>query len=293
MPEAPEKPAAVSSEQLAAMLREYTTVTARLQQTHQVLQGEVTRLRAELASKDRELELRRRLAALGELAARVAHEVRNPRGALQLYSGLLKHQCAQHRLNPALELVAKIEAGIQAIEAVVQDTLALAPRERRLAACPVRELVARVRDAALKTLTTCRVALDVQLADAGVCVRADPDGLQRVLVNLVVNAVEASPAGRTVSLCVSAARAGEVELRVLDEGAGLPDEIKHRIFDPFFTTKQHGTGLGLTIAHRLTEAYGGRLTAENRPEGGAVFTLVLPQARSEAAPESERQFSAA
>ncbi len=292
MPNPSAQPAA-PADQLAAVLREYTDVTERLQRTHAALQSEVARLRAELASKDRELELRRRLAALGELAAGVAHEVRNPLGAIQLYSGLLKNQCAKHRLNPALDLVEKIEAGIQAIEAVVQDTLALAPRDRQLAACPVRELVARVRDATVKTLSVCAVHLDVRLEDESVCVRADADGLQRVLINLIVNAAEASPLGRTVHLHVSAAHDGRVQIQVLDEGLGLPDEIKHRIFDPFFTTKQHGTGLGLTIAHRLTEAYGGRLTADNRPEGGAVFTLVLPEAQPAAANETERQTTAA
>ncbi len=161
------------------------------------------------------------------------------------------------------------------------------------AACPLRELVARVRDATVKTLTVCAVRLDVHLADEHACVRADADGLQRVLINLIVNAAEASPVGRTVYLQAAAPQGGEVQLQVLDEGLGLPEEIRHRIFDPFFTTKQHGTGLGLTIAHRLIEAYGGRLTADNRPEGGAVFTVVLREAQPAAAPETERHFSAA
>ncbi|MEW6252070.1 MAG: ATP-binding protein [Planctomycetota bacterium] len=277
-----------AADQLARVLREYMAVTERLQQTHAALQHEVARLRAELASKDRELELRRRLAALGELAAGIAHEVRNPLGAIQLYSGLLKSQCLRHRLEPGVGLVEKIEAGIQAIEAVVQDTLALAPRERQLADCCLADVIERVRDATLKTLTVCEVSLAVRCDDPAACVRADPDGLQRVLINLIVNAAEASPAGRSVHLHVAAPRDSEVTIRVLDEGLGLPDEVRHRIFDPFFTTKEHGTGLGLTIAHRLTEAYGGRLTADNRPEGGAAFIVVLPAARAESAPHSAR-----
>ncbi len=282
---------------LSEILREYMDVTGRLQHTHQALQQEVVRLRAELAGKDRELELRRRLAALGELAAGVAHEVRNPLGAIQLYSGLLRNQCATHKLAPALQLIEKIDAGIQAIEAVVQDTLALVPRDRKLAACRLAEIFARVRDATLKTLTACRVDLVLDCADDTLAVRADPDGLQRVLINLVVNAAEASPAGRTVELRAAATTHTEVALGVRDEGPGLPEEIRHRIFDPFFTTKQHGTGLGLTIAHRLIDAYGGRLTAGNRPAGGAEFVITLPRAAAtEMAEEPDttaRQFSAA
>lgn len=296
VPLAPEKPA-TPGDNLSAVLRDYMDVTSRLQQTHQALQHEVVRLREELASKDRELELRRRLAALGELAAGVAHEVRNPLGAIQLYSGLLRNQCNELRLTPALALIEKIEAGIEAIDAVVQDTLALAPRDRQLAVCRLMDVVERARDATLKTLTVCRVTLEVHYTDAALCVRADPDGLQRVLVNLIVNAAEASPAGRVVRVHIDAADGAEVALRVTDEGAGLADEIRHRIFDPFFTTKQHGTGLGLTIAHRLIEAYGGRIRADNRPGGGAEFVLNLP--RTDAAADTagseadKRRFSAA
>lgn len=289
-------PADDATDALGAVLRDYMDVARRLQETHETLQREVERLRAELASKDRELERRRRLAALGELAAGVAHEVRNPLGAIQLYSGLLRNQCATHKLGPALQLIEKIEAGIQAIEAVVQDTLALVPRDRKLAACRLAEIFARVRDATLKTLTACRVDLVLDCADDTLAVRADPDGLQRVLINLVVNAAEASPAGRAVELSAVATTDTEVALGVRDEGPGLPEEIRHRIFDPFFTTKQHGTGLGLTIAHRLIDAYGGRLTAGNRPTGGAEFVITLPRAAADMAEETNttaRQFSAA
>jgi signal transduction histidine kinase len=311
---------------LGDVLREYMQVAQRLQQTHGALQREVVRLRRELESKDRELELRRRLAALGELAAGVAHEVRNPLGAIQLYSGLLRDECRVRQFGPGLELIGKIEAGIQAIDAVIQDTLALAPRNGPLGVCDLRQVVARARDAALPVYTGQGVALEceagLRTADGredDVRVRADEAGLQRVIVNLLVNAAEASPPGGVVRVEVvrsSTSHSGAIahyeagadppaalgagaliELRVSDEGPGLPDEIRHRIFEPFFTTKPRGTGLGLTIAHRLIEAYGGRLSAANRPAGGAVFTVSLPQATAQDHEEEHkagaRQFSAA
>jgi len=309
---------------LGDVLREYMQVAQRLQQTHSALQREVVRLRRELESKDRELELRRRLAALGELAAGVAHEVRNPLGAIQLYSGLLRDECRVRQFGPGLELIGKIEAGIQAIDAVVQDTLALAPRNGPLGVCDLRQVVARARDAALPVYAGQGVALECEAGlrttdgrEDDVRVRADEAGLQRVIVNLLVNAAEASPSGGVVRVAVvrsSTSHSGSpshsggasqadggrdawVELRVSDEGPGLPDEIRHRIFEPFFTTKPRGTGLGLTIAHRLIEAYGGRLSAANRPAGGAVFTVSLPQATAQDHEEEHkagaRQFSAA
>ncbi len=275
-------PAAAPDGGLGDVLREYLDVAGRLQRTHEALQGEIARLRQELASKDRELELRRRLAALGELAAGVAHEVRNPLGAIQLYSGLLRNQCRAANLGSALQLIEKIEAGIAAIDTVVKDTLALAPRDRRLAPCPLGPVLAAVADAVRPALDRNGVRLVMQGAETAPAVRADAAGLQRVLVNLVVNAAEATPAGTTVTVAVSRPAEELVEVQVLDEGPGLPDDLRDRIFDPFFTTKEHGTGLGLTIAHRLIEAFGGRLSAGNRPSGGAVFTLALPAASPDA-----------
>lgn len=286
------------AEDLTRVLREYMIATERLQTTHEALQGEVLRLRQELVSKDRELELRRRLAALGELAAGVAHEVRNPLGAIQLYSGLLRTECRTHKLEPALELLEKIEAGIHAIDAVVQDTLALAPRDRQVGACRLRDVLERARDASLKVLASQDVELDLGAVGPDVWVRAESNGLQRVLVNLIANAAEAAPAGTVVRVRLEQADDNMVAVRVLDEGPGLPDEILHRIFDPFFTTKQNGTGLGLTIAHRLIDAYGGQLTAGNRAEGGAEFVVALPCAEpsdihSSRQPDIQKQHSAA
>ena len=271
---------AKADDSLAAVLHAYVDAAARLQQTHEALQHEVVRLREELANKDRELETRRRLAALGELAAGVAHEVRNPLGAIQLYSGLLRQQCRTQQLEPALQLLDKIEAGIQAIEAVVQDTLALAPRDRQVSVCPVHEILKRAAEAVERTLVQHDVTLEIDPVSSELCVAADPGGLQRVLINLLVNAAEASGPGRRVQVCVKTAGPQEMTLRVLDEGCGLAAETQHRIFEPFFTTKAQGTGLGLTIAHRLIEAYGGRLRAANRPTGGAEFAITLPAAQA-------------
>lgn len=279
--------AGLSEDDLGSVLREYMAVAGRLQQTHAALQGEIVRLRQELASKDRELELRRRLAALGELAAGVAHEVRNPLGAIQLYSNLLRKHCHEHKLDPALRLVDKIEAGIQAIDAVVQDTLALAPRDRKPGTCHLASVLERARDAALPVLTARGVALELHGDDRALRVQGDENGLQRVLVNLVVNAAEVSPPGVPVVVSVVADGPDLVAVHVCDRGPGLADEIRERIFDPFFTTKKNGTGLGLTIAHRLIEAFGGRLTAGNRPDGGAEFVITLPRASDGAASDGQ------
>lgn len=265
----------LNDDALGLVLRDYVAAAERLQQTHVTLQSEVERLRRELASKDRELERRRRLAAIGELAAGVAHEVRNPLGAMQLYSGLLRNAVGDG--GPALELVEKIERGIRAIDRVVRDTLALAPSRASFAPCRLLDLVERAADVCRPALENAGVHLNVAAADPQLEVPADADGLQRVLVNLIANAVDAAPGGSEIAVHISDAADGSAEIRVCDRGPGLSDELLERLFDPFVTTKAHGTGLGLSIAFRLVEAHGGRLSAANRAGGGAEFTITLPR----------------
>ena len=282
-----------SPSELEQVLHDYMDVTRRLQETHEALQREVVRLRDELAAKNRELEVGRRLAALGELAAGLAHEVRNPLGAIQLYSGLLKQKCAQ--LEPALGLIEKMELGIQAIDAVVRDALALAPRCRPGCVHLLSETIAATQNNCRQKLQEHQVRLVVRMPKRAVYVRAEPDGLQRVLLNLVCNAAEAANPGGRIDLRVAAGRQGKVKIRVRDDGPGLSDEALERMFDPFFTTKQNGTGLGLTIARRLVESYGGTLSARNHAAGGAEFSIVLPTADQEAehGPSAAPQTSAA
>lgn len=286
---------ASSTDELDQVLREYMNVTRKLEQTHTTLQQEVVRLRHELASKDQELERRRRLAALGELAAGVAHEVRNPLGAIQLYSNLLRSRCESY--DPALELIDKIEAGIRAIEDVVQDTLALVPRGKELHPRRLSAIVEKARDVCLQKLQPREIALAITLDVPEVCVLAEEQGLQRVLVNLLANAAEVSPQCGHIELHASAPVDGLVAIRVRDEGPGLADEVLDRVFDPFFTTKPDGHGLGLTIARRLIEAYGGSLTAGNHLTGGAEFVIQLPLGdetqRSDESRMQERQSGAA
>lgn len=280
-------------DELSEVMRDYLNVTHRLQSTHEMLQTEVRRLRDELADKDRELERRRRLASLGELAAGVAHEVRNPLGAIQLFSGLLKSEC--RNLHPALQLIEKIEAGIRAIDGVVRDTLALAPRGCEPHFSQLAPIVEGAIDLSQRVLTTRNVALQTRIADPEVGAFVDEPALQRVLVNLIINAAEASPSGTTVELEIAPARDGWVQLRVADRGCGLSAEAQEKLFDPFFTTKPHGAGLGLAIAHRLIEALGGRIEARNRVGGGAEFllTLVCDAARFRGVANDNKSYNAA
>ena len=127
------------------------------------------------------------------------------------------------------------------------------------------------------------IDLRVNCIQRPLLVRADPVHLQQVIVNLVTNAMDAmtntNPGARKISIQTAFAGKSTVEVSVSDSGAGIPEHQLNEIFDTFYTTKEHGTGLGLTVARTIIETYKGKIWAENRAGGGAVFRFTLPLLR--------------
>ncbi len=292
--DAPARAGILAPDDLAEVIQAYSAVADRLQASHEALAGEVDRLRRELASKNAQLERGKRLTALGEMAAGIAHEIRNPLAAIQLYVEMVAADLAAPAArgsapdaaggsaphpppaDPAqtLDTTRKIADAVRGLSAIVNDVLSFArhiePCARRLDA---RQVIHRVLDAHRPDLLAQRVEV---LTDVGYpTVDADPELLHQALLNLVRNAVDAmaeQPDDRALLLEV-----GEETITVADTGPGLTDDAAERIFNPFFTTRSTGTGLGLAIVHRIVDAHGGSIAVHNDPEhGGAVFTLTLP-----------------
>ncbi len=267
----------VRERDLATIVQAYSEVTEKLKRSHEILAREVCRLREEITQKNLELARRERLAALGELAAGVAHEIRNPLAGIQLYASVLDRDL--HDRPKDREVVVRISRGVRHIESIVRDILAFA-RGAQPATRAVRldELVEDTVAQAAPAASARRIRLDVDAGFADGAIRCDVGQIQRVLLNLVLNAIDATGDGGVVRVRDrGVSRDGALRvLAVEDDGPGIPEDHLDRIFNPFFTTKDQGTGLGLAIAHRIVESHEGRLTAANRPEGGAVFTLALP-----------------
>jgi signal transduction histidine kinase len=285
-----EAPRPRSLEDLQEILQMYNEVTQRLQVSHERLQQEVTRLTEQLEQKNRELERKKRLAALGEMAAGIAHEIRNPLGGIQLYASTLMKDVADR--PQALELVQKISKGVKGLNVMVSDMLAftrdlqLEKHEEELS-----EIVLEVLELAAGALVENDVKVRVHGSVEGKRVVVDRRLLSRVLLNLVLNAAEAVGEETRNAKCETRnveEYAGQIEIRVVasggrteivieDDGPGIAAETVERIFEPFYTTKHTGTGLGLAIVHRIIEAHGGQIMAENRraPECGARFRMVL------------------
>jgi signal transduction histidine kinase len=267
---------------LAIIIQKYNEVTDRLKRSHDALAQEVCRLRDELHRKNKELEHRERLAALGQMAAGVAHEVRNPLGGIRLYASMLERDLADRPKERAL--VRRLESGVRNLDSIVGGILAFAgnaePRPRAVHLGPILDGVITQAEPRARERN---VSLDVGPALAGVEVYCDATQIERALLNIVLNAIDAveehghvwvrSPRTDDPRCCDDSMCYVCIE----DDGPGIEPDLLFRLFHPFFTTKETGTGLGLAIVHRIAEANGGGVIAGNRPEGGAVFVLSVPR----------------
>ncbi len=221
----------------------------------------------------RELEVLRadQLAAVGQLAAGVAHEIRNPLTSIKL----LVQAGQQEGGEVGGEDLRVIEGEVRRMERSLNTFLEFArPPKLQRTAVPLGPLVAGVFGLLRVRAERQRVELAVDLP-AVVVVAADPEQLRQVLVNLGLNALDAMPAGGLLRVSVRT-RPGQVAVAVTDTGPGIPAAMLPRLFTPFTSTKDTGLGLGLVISRRIVEDHGGTLTAANRPSGGAEFLVRLP-----------------
>jgi len=262
---------------LEVVLNAWNDATIRLQQTHEVLQAEVRRLTDELEEKNRELAWKNRLADLGRMASHVAHEVRNSLVPVTLYLSSLKRRLTED--PDSQEILAKVETGFSALDTTVNDLLNFTSnREPLWHSFLIRELIDDVCQSIGPQLDaqSIRVVTDVAPQTQ---VSADREMLRRAILNLVLNAIDVMPTGGELVITSFDGPSG-FDLEIADSGPGLDREQLLRAFDPFFTTKPSGTGLGLAIVQSIAAAHGGRVLANNCPEGGAAFTIQLPRRRA-------------
>lgn len=257
---------------LAEVISAYNQVTADLQRTHDSLHAEVARLQQELASSNAALQRSKRLAALGEMAAGIAHEIRNPLAAIHLYARMLVEDLPAG--SEAGQTAGKIAQAVRGLNAIVCDVLAFA-RELRPRPMPLRvvDVFHRAVDAHRPAIDAAKVSIRYAMEPEDMLLMADGELVHQALLNLIRNAVDAGATAIAMSAHVEDAM---IVLGVRDNGPGIPDEAIDRIFNPFFTTRDTGTGLGLAIVHRIIDAHGGVIRVVNAPDGGAMFELLLP-----------------
>ena len=221
------------------------------------------------------------LARVGQMAAVVAHEVRNPlagiKGAVQV---LMSRRASG---DPELSVMGDIVARIDALGDLINDLMVFArPRPPRPTAIELRSLIREAVD--MLRRDPVGASLDVDVNGSAVSLMADADLVRATLLNLLLNAAQAMNGQGRITVTVARHDDAGV-IQVHDTGPGIPPELRDQVFEPFFTTKARGGGLGLPIARRTAELHGGTLTLECPPEGGTTVSLVLPR-RFQTMPET-------
>ncbi len=230
----------------------------------------------DMSLKDKQIMQAEKMAAIGELAAGIAHEIRNPLGIITGSAETVrKHEDQKIRE----EMTGYILEESKRINGLIGTFLDFArPKEPKLVNCDLRGLLEKTLLLLSPQARTLGVEIRKEIPQGPLQVSIDPDQMRQAFTNLGVNALEAMPQGGVLKVSMLENAGDKVSIRFSDTGKGIPREVQTKIFDPFFTTKEGGTGLGLSIAHRIISQHAGSLSVEGKGrEGeGSTFTIVLP-----------------
>lgn len=234
----------------------------------------LTAVNAQLQASFDQLRRADRLSALGELSAGLAHEIRNPLGSIEGAVQILSRRELPDETRTEFADMAFRE--VSRLKGLLSHFLEFArPQQPRVVTSDIESLLESVARLASETARMAKVDITVETPQNLPAASMDPEQIRQVLLNLVINAVQAMSAGGTIRL--RALRHGdEVQIEVQDEGTGIPDDNLERIFDPFFTTRASGTGLGLSIAYQIVNKHRGHIAARRNAERGMTFTVTLP-----------------
>jgi signal transduction histidine kinase len=228
----------------------------------------------DMSLKDKQIMQAEKMAAIGELAAGIAHEIRNPLGIITGSAETVRKRedkkIREEMLNYILEESNRING-------LISNFLDFArPKEQKLVNFDLREVLEKTLLLLSPQAHTLGVEIKKEIPQKPLWMLIDPDQLRQAFTNLGVNALEAMPQGGVLRVAVIENARGRVLVRFSDTGKGVPKEVRAKVFDPFFTTKEGGTGLGLSIAHRIITQHRGDILLEEGGKGGSSFTITFP-----------------
>jgi signal transduction histidine kinase len=229
-----------------------------------------------------EMQRNKTMAALGEMSATVAHEIRNPLGAMGVWAGLLNRDFEAE--DPRRATLKKIIDGLARLNRIVSNLLVYSrPFNAQLRTVRLEDVLVETADffeIEIERLGQKVVVVKDWKELENVYVSADPEKLQQVIINLSLNAIQAMPDGGTLTVYANASAESNpdfVSFKISDSGAGISEENLAKIFDPFFTTKENGTGLGLAIVKKFIDHHGGFISVDSVPQKGTTFSVFLPR----------------
>jgi signal transduction histidine kinase len=239
---------------------------------------------AGIVEMERQLEKAERLSALGQLAAGVAHEIRNPLNAISMASQRLKREFMpgdEEKIKEFQILASVIRDEIRRLDGIIEEFLTFSKSRRlELHDYPVREVLQKIvnlikEEAALKGIT-----IETRYHHEPAIIPMDVDKLQQALLNFVKNAMESISGAGNIIISVNTAGKDRVSIRVSDNGCGMTSQEIERIFNPEYTTKEKGLGLGLPLAHEIIRGHGGAISVVSQQGGGTTFEIMLPAGRA-------------
>jgi len=241
-----------------------------LQQTTQELRS----VYKELQDSFEHVKRAERLSTVGQLSAGLAHEIRNPLASLSGAVGIMRRNpTAEEKRQECLDIMDK---ECRRLNNLLTSFLDFArPRPPKFLAIDIAAVLDSVISLVSHTLDQRSISLRKETAIKLPPLECDPELLKQVLVNLVINAIQASSDGGEISI-QARVRGSDLAIQVKDRGSGVITENLDKIFDPFFTTKENGTGLGLSVAYQIVEQLGGNLQAEKNADRGMTFSVLLP-----------------
>lgn len=251
----------------------FSEASSKLELRYKLLLDDTNLLREKLRQKDLELQRSERLATLGKTAAALAHEVRNPLGAIKLFLSLLRQDLADRPAS--VELVDQISVSVDTLDSFVSNILQFS-RESRIKFAPLN-LHAIIQEQCSHLAALEKESLQVKLdLHSAPFIVGDEHGLRRVFNNLFINAYQALN-GRGQLNITSYDRKDRIVVVVADNGPGIDQAILDSLFDPFVTTKNSGNGLGLAVVRQVLEQHHGSIAVRNN--NGAQFTVTLPRSQ--------------
>lgn len=222
-----------------------------------------------------------RLAAMGEMAVKIAHDIRNPLGSIELFASLLKKDVEGDEDKKMI--VEHISSGVRSINHIISNLL-LFIRPEQLPEMKVLDLHGPLKDSLFfaehMISSESSVILETGFAAEALSIYGDSELLSQIILNLILNAIQAMPEGGKLTLSTRRMKDSHghdmAEMRIADTGCGIPSQNMTHIFDPFFTTKKRGTGLGLSIVHNITQAHGGNIDIQSSPNKGTECIITFP-----------------